>query len=247
MIRALTVLFLLIIYCIIGPIVWLIMWLVHFKSKDASNMIALRVLRPGVRLALKVTGAKIDYIGLQNLPDKNDGPVMYCLNHRSIFDVVILYAILKVPAGFIAKKELRPIPFLSWWMDAVNCLYLDRKNVREGMKTILKAVEYVKGGLSMAVFPEGTRNRDQEHPEKLLPFHDGSFKIAEKGNVPIIPIAMFNTSKTFEDQFPKMRPNHIKVMIGEPVDVKSLDPNDKKFIGKYMHEKMEGMIREIME
>ena len=92
----------------------------------------------------------------------------------------------------MAKAEMRKIPLLSDWMRYLHCLFLDRKDIKKGLKTILEGVEKIKSGISICIFPEGTRNRNEDELE-LLPFHEGSFKLATKTNCPIVPIALNNT------------------------------------------------------
>ena len=80
---------------------------------------------------------------------------------------------------------MEKIPILRTWMANVNCLFLDRKNIKEGLKTILQGIEKVKNGISIWIFPEGTRNTNEDITE-LLPFKEGSLKIAEKSGCPVI-------------------------------------------------------------
>ena len=87
-------------------------------------------------------------------------------------------------------------------MRRLYCLFLDRKDLKQGLKTILTAIDQVKSGISICIFPEGTRNRDREDSTTLLPFKDGSFKIAQKTGCPIIPMALTGTADVFENHFP---------------------------------------------
>ena len=70
--------------------------------------------------------------------------------------------------GFVAKKEMEKIPLLRSWMKNVNCLFLDRKDIKAGLKTILEGIEKVKNGISVWIFPEGTRNRNKDLKELLV-------------------------------------------------------------------------------
>ena len=119
-------------------------------------------------------------------------------------------------------------PLLVNWMRNLHCLFLDRDNIKEGLKTILTGIEKVKSGISIFIFPEGTRNKVND---TFLPFHDGSFKIAEKGKCPIIPIAINNAAAIFEDQFPKMKKVHVVIEYGKPINLIELSPEEKKHIG----------------
>ena len=116
--------------------------------------------------------------------------------------------------------------------------------VSEGMKTILLAIEEMKNGISICIFPEGTRNRNESELD-LLPFHEGSFKIATKAGCPIVPIAIHNSAGIFEAQFPKMRPAKVIVEYGEPIYPDKLDKEEKRHIGAYTQNVILEMLKEM--
>ena len=89
------------------------------------------------------------------------------------FDILLTYSRCPRLTGYVAKKEMEKIPLLSTWMRFVYCLFLDRENPKEGLKTILQAIDYVKQGISICIFPEGTRNKGEEL--SMLPFKEGAF------------------------------------------------------------------------
>lgn len=89
-------------------------------------------------------------------------------------------------------------------MRYLHCLFLDRKDIKKGLKTILTGIDLIKSGISVCIFPEGTRNRNESDLD-LLDFHEGSFRLATKTDCLIVPIAMNNTVSIFEKQFPKIR------------------------------------------
>ncbi|ROR25748.1 1-acyl-sn-glycerol-3-phosphate acyltransferase [Mobilisporobacter senegalensis] len=179
-------------------------------------------------IILKCCGIKKTIIGAENIP--KDQPVLYVSNHRSYFDVLVAYTSVTSLTGFVAKKEIEKVPFLRVWMRNLNCLFIDRENVREGLKTILKGVDLVKNGYSIFISPEGTRN----HGTDMLPFKEGSFKIAEKSGCPIIPVSLSNTDEAFENHFPWIRKAHVIIEFGKPVHVKELDKEHQKFLGAYV-------------
>ena len=140
-----------------------------------------------------LAGITYEVRGLEHIP--SDRAVLYVGNHRSYFDIVMGYTTVPAPTGFIAKKEMIGIPLLSQWMVQMNCLFLDRSNIKEGLKTILTGIEKVKGGISMWIFPEGTRSRDGN---ELGEFKGGSFKCAMKAKCPIVPVAIIDSYKAFD-------------------------------------------------
>ena len=115
----------------------------------------------------------MNVIGRENIPD--DRAVLYVGNHRSYFDIVIGYTLIKGQCGFVAKKEMEKIPLLSIYMKYLHCLFLDRENIKEGLKTILVGIDKIKNGISVWIFPEGTRNKAEQETD-LLDFKEGSMK-----------------------------------------------------------------------
>lgn len=111
---------------------------------------------------LKMAGVTVEVRGYENIPQ--DRPVLYVGNHRSYFDILVGYTTVPGLMGFVAKKEMEKIPLLSKWMLNVNCLFLDRNNIKEGLKTILAGIEKVRRGVSVWIFPEGTRNKMNSFP-----------------------------------------------------------------------------------
>ncbi len=153
-------------------------------------------------------------------------------NHRSYFDIIITYPQFPGTTGYVAKKEMLRYPLLKDWMRNIHCLFLDRDNIKEGLKTILAGVEEVKNGVSMCIFPEGTRNKVND---TFLPFHEGSFKIAEKGGVPVVPMVIVNSADIFEDHLPRIRRATVVLEFQPPVYIREMDKNDRKNIGTYVN------------
>lgn len=228
MIRITLVFLFLILFLVLGIPVLGIEWLIGRFRKDTMDYSSLRIVQWAFRVILKMTGVEVTVIGEENVPDE---PVLFIGNHRSYFDILITYSRCKRLTGYVAKKEMHSIPLLSTWMKRLYCLFLDRSNPKEGLKTILQAIDYVKQGISICIFPEGTRNKGEEL--SLLPFHNGSFKIAEKSGCAIIPMSINNTADIFESHFPRIKKTHVILEYGTPIYPKELDKETKKHIGEY--------------
>ena len=211
---------------------------------ETAEWKSLNIVRRAFSVILKTAGVKVTVKGAEHIPA--DTPALYVGNHRSYFDIVMGYMTVPGLTGFIAKKEMIKIPLLNRWMDRMNCLFLDRSNIKEGLKTILAGIEKIKGGISMWIFPEGTRNPG-ENPEKLMEFHEGSLKIAEKSGCPVIPVAMVGTAEVFERHFPWIRPSHVIIEYGKPIYLKELPAENRKFPGAYTREIICSMIKELEE
>ena len=200
---------------------------------------SLRIVRAVFRFILKIAGVTYEVYGLENIPP--DRAVLYVGNHRSYFDILVGYTTVPGRLGFVAKKEMERYPFLAQWMHNVDCLFLDRKDVKEGLKTILQGVEKVRHGVSIWIFPEGTRNRNEDLKD-LLPFREGSLKIAEKAGCPVVPVAIRGTAEIFEKHIPRICPGHVTIEFGEPFIVKELPPEERKFAGAYAQKKILEML-----
>ena len=136
---------------------------------------------------------------------------------------------------------MEKVPILNLWMKGLHCLFLDREDIKEGLKIILTAIDYIKAGVSITVFPEGTRGKDPDET-KMQPFHEGTFKIATKTGCPIIPMAISHSSQIFEDHKPWIRSAHVIIEYGAPIYPNQLSKEEKKFIGKYVQKIMQEML-----
>lgn len=223
MLRLVLVLFLVIVFLLtVGLILLLIEWIVGKFNRKAKDVSSLRIIQFMFRLILAASGVKMEVSGQEKIP--RDRAVLYVSNHRSYYDVVSGYTLVAGLTGFIAKKEILKIPLLSQWMRNLYCLFLDRDNLKAGLKTILTAISYVQNGISIWVCPEGTRN----HEDTLLPFKDGSFKIAEKTGCPIVPVAFCHTDDIYENHRPWIRGTRITIQFGDPIETAALSREEKK-------------------
>ncbi len=240
MIRLILVLLIAILYLVIGCIPAFILWLIGKKNPDLKDRISRRMIQWIFGVLLFVSGTKVKAEGLENIP--KDRAVLYVGNHRSYFDIITSYRLLPGITGYVAKKEMAKVPLLRLWMRYIHCLFLDRSNVKEGLKTILAGVDELKNGHSIWIFPEGTRNRGEEG--SMLEFKEGSLKIAEKGGCPVVPVAITGTADIFEKHLPFIRPSHVTIEFGRPFLIKELAPEHKKFPGAYVGEQIKALLRE---
>ena len=214
-------------------------WIIGKFNPMAKEISSLRIVQAVFRFILWISGVKLTVIGEENVP--TDVPVLYIGNHRSFFDVPITYPRCPIRTGYIAKKEMEKVPLLSTWMKRLHCLFLDRNDLKQGLKTILTAIEKVKSGISICIFPEGTRNSGEEL--SMLPFRDGALKIAEKTGCAIIPISMNNTADIFEAHFPRVKKVHVVIEYGKPIYPKELDKETRKHLGIYCHDLIQDTIK----
>ena len=198
-------------------------WLIGKRNPDLKSRSSLKIVNWAFRVVRVLSGTKVITIGEENVP--KDTAVLYVGNHRSFYDIILTYPKVPRPTGYVAKKEMLKVPLLSTWMKYLHCLFLDRENIKEGLKTILQAVEMAKSGISICIFPEGTRNKTAD---TFLPFHEGSFKIAEKAGVPIVPMTIVNSAAVFEDHFPKIKKATVVIEYGKPIYCSDMSKEEKK-------------------
>lgn len=238
MIRFIGVVLFLFLFLILGIPVLGIEWLVSKISKKTADYQSLRIVQWAFRVILTIAGVEVTVIGEENVPDE---PVLFIGNHKSYFDILVTYSRCKRLTGYVAKKEMLSYPLLRDWMKRLYCLFLDRDNMKEGLKTILQAIDYVKQGISICIFPEGTRNKSEDL--SLLPFHQGSFKIAEKSGCAIVPMSLNNTAEIFENHFPRIKKAHVILEYGKPIYPKDLDREKKKLLAQTCQDIIQETIR----
>lgn len=226
MIRFILVVLFVLLFLICSIPLLIIEYFIGKFNMDLKNRSSLAIVNWAFRGVLYLAGAKVTVIGEENVP--KDRPVLYIGNHRSYFDIVITYIRVPRPTGYIAKKEMLRYPFLRSWMKYLHCLFLDRNDLKQGLKTILEGIEKVKSGISICIFPEGTRNRVND---TFMPFREGSFKIAEKTGCPIIPMSINNSAAIFEDHLPKIKKAHVILEYGKPIYMNEMTREEKKGIG----------------
>ena len=183
---------------------------------------------------------------------------------------LILYLILSIPVFLVEwiigkfnrrAKDISSLRIVQWGfkvilkMTGVTTTVIGEENVPDEpvlfignhrsyldiLKTILQAIDYVKNGISICIFPEGTRNNGEEL--SMLPFRDGALKIAEKTGCAIIPISMNNTADIFEAHFPRVKKVHVVIEYGKPIYPKELDKETRKHLGIYCHDLIQDTIK----
>ncbi len=228
-------------FLVLGLPVLGIEWIISKFNKPHADIVQLKIVQWGFKCVSFLSGVKLTVIGEENVP--KDEAVLYIGNHRSFFDVVITYARCPGLTGYIAKDGVNKVPILRVWMKRLHCIFLKRDDMKEGLKVILNAIEYVKSGISICVFPEGTRNKDRENPTSLLPFKEGSFKIATKTGCRIVPMALIGTADILENHFPWIHSTEVRLIYGEPIDVSALDKEQQKHVGAYCQAIVEELIK----
>lgn len=171
------------------------------------------LVQKGVGNLMKIAGAELTVTGKENIP--LDEPVLYVGNHQSNLDVPLFLITTPQVTGFVAKKEMEKVPFLSYWMKEKNCLFLDRGDVRAALKTIKEGTELLKEGHSLTLFPEGTRSNGKEMGE----FRDGGLRMALKSGVKVVPVTIQDSYKII-GKSGKVCPGAVSIHYSKPIDPK---------------------------
>ena len=225
MLRFLIVIIFVLLFLVLGIPLLIAEWIIGFFNPQLKARSSLAIVNWAFGVVAFLSGVRVTVIGEENVP--RDEAVLYVGNHRSYFDVILTY--MRVPGltGYIAKTEMLRYPLLVNWMKNLYCTFLNRKDLKQGMQLILQNIDYLKQGISVFVFPEGTRNRTDE---LLLPFHDGSLKMAEKSGAPIVPVTINNTEQIFEAHMPMIRKAHVVIEYGKPIYMKDMSREEKKAV-----------------
>jgi 1-acyl-sn-glycerol-3-phosphate acyltransferase len=169
---------------------------------------------------LRVWGVDIQVFGAEHMDPTRSYVVM--ANHQSYADIVALFMVLPIIPGFLAKSELKAVPFLGAALRAGGHVVIDRKKHDSAMQTIDSAAEQVRGGKTVLIFPEGTRSAT----ETIAPFKSGGFRLARSAEVPIVPVGLRGSGRVGPKNSLLFRPGHIEVHIGAPISVEALASTD---------------------
>ena len=153
---------------------------------------------------------KIESHGMENLPKEN-GFVLFP-NHQGLFDVLAFLESCPAPFAFVIKKEASNIILLKQVGKALGSLAIDREDIKQSMQVIKRMTEQVKQGKNFLIFAEGTRSKEGNKPGE---FKGGSFKSAQKAKCPIVPCALIDAYKPFDEK--SIKPVTVKIIYLPPM------------------------------
>ncbi|MGL4997423.1 MAG: lysophospholipid acyltransferase family protein [Cetobacterium sp.] len=164
---------------------------------------------------------------------KRENGIVIVANHESNLDIPVIVKALDIPIGFVAKKEMENWPFYSMWMKMTRCIFLDRSNPREAIKSIRKAVGTVNEGYPTVIFPEGERSLTGE----VGSFKKGSFKLATEANGIILPVTIDGTFFVQNRKSIKINPNQkVRIIVGKPIDLKKMYLGENKNLNEIVQQ-----------
>ena len=158
------------------------------------DLVVVEAVGDWARYVIRIAGGTVEVVGQELVP--TDTAVVFIGNHQGNMDIPLLLGFIDKPKAFISKIEILKVPILSGWMKLMQCTFMDRKDMRQSVRAMREAVETVKKGYSLVIFPEGTRNKGGPVGE----FKPGSFKLALKSGVPIVPLTIDGSWRLLEEK-----------------------------------------------
>ena len=171
-----------------------------------------------------ISGIRVKINGLENLkhPDLKHKSIVYMCNHQSTWETLAISRIVSFQCC-VLKKNILKIPFFGWALIFTPYFGIDRSKPIQALKKILKiGSKYLQQGLSIMIYPEGTRVQ----PGEQKPINPGAAKLAKMNNSPIIPI-VHNAGFSWPPKQFLIYPGIINMTIGEPI-FNTKDTNPKQ-------------------
>ena len=188
---------------------------------QSSGRFAHWCARTWSRLILATTGVHVDVSGLERL--ESDRAYVFVANHQSIYDIPIVFWSLPYQIRIIAKESLGRFPFLGWHLRRTGHILVDRRHPNRAA-IFGRASKLMKDGLSLIVFPEGTRSRDG----RVAPFKGGSFYLALEAELPVVPISIVGSRHVMLKGRLATYPGRVKLIVHAPIDTTGLAGGDPR-------------------
>jgi 1-acyl-sn-glycerol-3-phosphate acyltransferase len=192
------------------------------------------------RSLLGLAGVRVELEGMERLP--SDQALILAVNHQSWFDIVALFGSLPVSLRFVAKKEISRVPLFAQAIRAAGHVFLDRQNRAKAVTAMREAgVRMREQGLSMVLFPEGTRSPDG----RLLPLKKGSFVLAIETGATLVPVGMDGGRMIMPKGRLRVRSGPIRISCGEPIPLADLTKDDRDAVLAATESQISAMLAEI--
>lgn len=215
----------------VGGIWW------HGKKKNYDLEAAYAFVKKVTKAANKAGRVQIESHGLENIPKENG--FIFFPNHQGLFDVLVFLESCPVPFAFVIKKEASNVILLKQVIAALKSFVMDREDIRQSLEVINQVAEEVKKGRNFLIFPEGTRSK---MGNRLLPFKGGTFKSAVKAKCPIVPCALIDSFKPFDEN--SIAPVTVKLVYLPPIYYEEYSSMKTPVIADMVKQRIEAAIRE---
>ena len=227
-------------YLIWDPLVWLytiVFGVLSLISSlfDRDGRTQHGFARRWSRTILDTIGAKVSVEGLGKI-DTSRAHV-YVVNHLSALDIPVLYAYLPFQFRILAKRELFTYPFLGWHLSRSGQIPVDLENPKKSIRSLNRAVEAVKKGMPLVIFPEGGRSESGQ----LQPFMGGAFFAAIRAEAAVVPMAIIGTYETLKMNSWHIRPRPLRLLVGSPIATHALSVRDTEALTQQAREAIAGL------
>ena len=164
-------------------------------------------------------------------------------NHQSYWDAFLIYGYIGIKFKWMMKKELGRIPFVGWACYMAGCIFIDRSSRNSAKESIRKAESKLKDGMSVVIFPEGTRSYDGQ----MGKFKRGAFLISEELGLPILPVTIDGNYDVMSRKAWNVTWHPVHMTIHEPVWPKSTKDMTEAEVKEIMNETSEKVYNTIKE
>jgi 1-acyl-sn-glycerol-3-phosphate acyltransferase len=198
-----------------------------------------RLAQQWSRMLLAVCFVTCEVEGAEKLDPERSYVVVS--NHSSYMDIPVLYGAVPLQIRFFAKKGLFSIPLLGWHLSRAGHLPVIRGDARASLKSMSDGAKWIRERhISVLLFPEGGRSE-----EGIRPFKEGAAYIAIKAGVPVVPVGLVNVRGVLPMHSLLLRPAHVKVFIGEPIETRNMTPRDRAQLNEMLHDRVVELAGEI--
>jgi len=185
------------------------------------------IARAWANTILFVMGFKVEVKETQVL--EKEKSFMFCPNHTSMIDIMVMLSVTKNPFVFVGKKELTKIPILGFFYKR-TCILVDRGDAKSRKAVFEEARRRMSDGLDICIFPEGLVPDDES--VVLNEFKNGAFRLAIEHQIPIVPMTFYDCKKRFPYTFFSGSPGKLRVKIHNFINTEGLVLKDCNSIKK---------------
>lgn len=189
-------------------------------------------------IILRAGGISLQVKGLENIDRARS--YVFMVNHQSNVDIpVIVQSLLPFQLRWIAKKELLWVPFFGWAMWATKHIVIDRSDPLDAVRSLARAKERIAAGVSVVVFPEGTRSLDG----RLRRFKKGGFLLAVQTQTTIVPVTINGSAHLLPAGAWRLRPGTIEVIVDKPVPIEGFRPGNLRLLSDRVRDRIAANLR----
>ncbi|MEM8997457.1 MAG: lysophospholipid acyltransferase family protein [Acidobacteriota bacterium] len=212
------------------------LWIVYWTALCISLALVVRLLTGSTRISLGMArfmwAPGLLVFGPYPFDVTTEGDVDWTRtyfivsNHQSFLDIPLLFRALPVNLHFVVKSELRKVPFLAWYINAMGMVFVDRRDREAARLSVERTAQAALSGRSILLFPEGTRSKDGD----VGPFKSGMMAAAIVGSVPVLPVAVEGPGEAMPSGWPRLRPKRLRIAIGQPMETVDYDEADRRLL-----------------